>query len=103
MPETNIQLADYIREVPDFPKPGILFRDITPLLADSEAFAASVKALSGPFTDSDIDFVAAVEARGFIFGSAVARMAPILVKSGPSLTPAVPLRWHVTHFAFFRS
>ncbi len=72
MPETNIQLADYIRAVPDFPKPGILFRDITPLLADSEAFAASVKALSGPFTDSGIDFVAAVEARGFIFGSSVA-------------------------------
>lgn len=72
MPETNIQLADYIREVPDFPKPGILFRDITPLLADSEAFAASVKALTGPFVDSGIDFVAAVEARGFIFGSSVA-------------------------------
>ena len=72
MPETNIQLADYIRGVPDFPKPGILFRDITPLLADSEAFAASVKALTGPFVDSGIDFVAAVEARGFIFGSSVA-------------------------------
>jgi len=74
MPETNIQLADYIREVPDFPKPGILFRDITPLLADSEAFAASVKALAGPFVDSGIDFVAAVEARGFIFGSPVAEV-----------------------------
>jgi adenine phosphoribosyltransferase len=72
MPKTNIQLADYIREVPDFPKPGILFRDITPLLADSEAFAASVKALTGPFVDSGIDFVAAVEARGFIFGSSFA-------------------------------
>lgn len=73
MPETNIQLADYIREVPDFPKPGILFRDITPLLADSEAFAASVKALAEPFVDSAIDFVAAVEARGFIFGAPVAQ------------------------------
>ncbi len=63
MPETNIQLEDYIRNVPDFPKPGILFRDITPLLADSEAFTASVKALTGPFVDSGIDLVAAVEAR----------------------------------------
>ena len=74
MPETNIQIADYIRAVPDFPKPGILFRDITPLLADSEAFAVSVKALAGPFVDSGIDFVAAVEARGFIFGAPVAEV-----------------------------
>lgn len=73
MPETNIQLTDYIRAVPDFPKPGILFRDITPLLADTEAFAASVKALAEPFVDSGIDFVAAVEARGFIFGAPVAQ------------------------------
>ncbi len=74
MPETNIQLADYIRQVPDFPKPGILFRDITPLLADSQAFSASVKALIGPFADSGIDLVAAVDARGFIFGSPVAQV-----------------------------
>ena len=73
MAEKTIVLKDFIREVPDFPKPGILFRDITPLLADPEALAAAIDALSEPFLDGDIDVVAAVEARGFIFGSAVAR------------------------------
>jgi len=68
-----IQLTDYIRDVPNFPKPGILFRDITPLLADKDAFAAAVDALAEPFVGFDADYVAAVEARGFIFGSAVAK------------------------------
>jgi adenine phosphoribosyltransferase len=69
----TIQLTDYIRDVPDFPKPGILFRDITPLLADKDAFAAAVDALAKPFVGFDVDYVAAVEARGLIFGSAVAK------------------------------
>ena len=73
MANKNIQLTEYIRNVPDFPKKGILFRDITPLLADRDAFAAAVEALAGPFDGADIDYVAAVEARGFIFGSAVAK------------------------------
>ena len=72
MKKENIQLEDFIRAVPDFPKAGILFRDITPLLADSAAFDASVELLAEPFMDAQIDYVAAVEARGFIFGSAVA-------------------------------
>jgi adenine phosphoribosyltransferase len=65
-------LRKRIRDIPDWPQEGILFRDITPLLADPEAFAAAVEALSAGFTDAGIEYVAAVEARGFIFGSAVA-------------------------------
>jgi adenine phosphoribosyltransferase len=59
-----------IREVPDFPKPGILFQDITPLLADSKAFALVIEQISKGQTD--FDHVAGMEARGFIFASAVA-------------------------------
>ena len=62
----------YIRSIPDWPKKGILFRDITPLLRDAEALAAAVEALCEGFADADVEYVAAVEARGFIFGSAVA-------------------------------
>ena len=68
----GIDLDGFIRDIPDWPKEGILFRDITPLLADPEAFAAAVNALSAGFTEAGIEYVAAVEARGFIFGSAVA-------------------------------
>ncbi|HEV58726.1 MAG TPA: adenine phosphoribosyltransferase, partial [Phycisphaerales bacterium] len=68
MAEKTIDLKDFIREVPDFPKAGILFRDITPLLADAGALAAAIDALSDPFVDAGVDVVAAVEARGFIFG-----------------------------------
>ncbi len=69
-----INLKKYIRDVPDFPREGILFRDITPLLADKDALVAAIEAMTEPFMDKGIDYVAAVEARGFIFGSAVARM-----------------------------
>ena len=68
-----MDLKSYIRDIPDFPKAGILFRDITPLLADKKALAEAVSALAEPFRDAHIDYVAAVEARGFIFGSAVAK------------------------------
>jgi len=67
-----LDLRRYIRDIPDWPKKGILFRDITPLLADPRAFAAAVEALCAGFSMSRIDYVAAVEARGFIFGAAVA-------------------------------
>ena len=66
------ELERYIRSIPDWPKEGILFRDITPLLADSKAFSAAVQQLCTGFANSDIEYVAAVEARGFIFGAAVA-------------------------------
>jgi adenine phosphoribosyltransferase len=68
----GIDLKSYIRDIPDFPKKGILFRDITPLLASPHAFAESIKRLSTPWKTSRIDKVVAMEARGFIFGSAVA-------------------------------
>lgn len=68
-----MDLKQYIRDIPDFPKPGILFRDITPLLADRDALDAAIAALAEPFADERIDLIAAVEARGFIFGPAVAR------------------------------
>jgi adenine phosphoribosyltransferase len=74
MPPNPAQLTSYIREVPDFPKPGIVFRDITPLLADKDAFAGAVDALAEPFVGIGVEYVAAVEARGFIFGCAVARV-----------------------------
>ena len=69
----GIDIKRYIRDIPDWPKKGILFRDITPLLADPGAFAAAVDALCAGFTEADIEYVAAVEARGFIFGGAVAK------------------------------
>ena len=62
-----------IRSVPDFPKPGIVFRDITPLLADSAGLDQAVTQLAEPYRDHNVDLVAAIEARGFIFGAAVAR------------------------------
>ena len=72
MATERIVLKEYIRSISDWPKKGILFRDITPLLADPKAFAAAVDALCEDFTEAGIEYVAAVEARGFIFGSAVA-------------------------------
>jgi adenine phosphoribosyltransferase len=72
MGNERIELKSYIREVADWPKKGILFRDITPLLAEPKAFRMSVDALADDFVGGGIQYVAAVEARGFIFGSAVA-------------------------------
>jgi adenine phosphoribosyltransferase len=65
-------LKQKIRHVPDFPKAGILFYDITTLLQDAEGFRAAIDSLSRPFTGQGIDIVAAIESRGFIFGSVVA-------------------------------
>ena len=64
------ELTAKIRSIPDFPKPGILFRDITPLLADGPSFRASVDAMAAPF--ERIDHVVSIESRGFIFGSPMA-------------------------------
>ncbi len=68
-----MDLRDYIRDVPDFPKPGILFRDITPLLRDAKALDYTFSALAEPFLGQGITTVAAIESRGFIFGSCVAQ------------------------------
>ena len=65
-------MARHIRDIPDWPKKGILFRDITPLLADPQAFPATIDALCAPFQQAGVEYVAAVEARGFIFGAAAA-------------------------------
>jgi adenine phosphoribosyltransferase len=66
------QLKAKIRNIPDFPKPGILFYDITTLLRDADGFRATIDALASPFKGQAIDAVVGMESRGFIFGAAVA-------------------------------
>ncbi len=73
MANKGIELEKYIRNIPDWPKKGILFRDITPLLADPKALPAAIDALCAGFTGAEVEYVAAVEARGFIFGAAIAK------------------------------
>jgi len=68
-----VDLRDHVRDVPDFPRPGIVFKDITPLLLDAGAMDAAVNGLSELVTPLRIDFVVAAEARGFILGGALAR------------------------------
>ena len=65
-------LKSYIRDIPDFPKKGIIFKDITTLLKDRHAFKRVVDEIAGRFKGKKIDFVLSVEARGFLFGAAVA-------------------------------
>ena len=67
------QLHDFLRDVPDFPKPGILFKDITPLLRSPEALRRACELLGEPFRNDGVTVVAAIESRGFIFGSIVAQ------------------------------
>lgn len=69
-----MDLQPFIRDVPDFPKPGIIFKDITPLLRSHEALDYTSHALAGQFKDSGITAVAGIESRGFIFGTGVARV-----------------------------
>jgi len=66
------RLRSLIRDVPDFPRPGIVFKDITLLLGDAAAFTAAIAALAGPYLDARVDIVAGIESRGFIIGGAVA-------------------------------
>jgi len=68
----NVDLKKYIRDIPDFPKKGIIFKDITTLLRNKKAFQQSVESLAQKFTKDKIDFIVAVESRGFIFGGALA-------------------------------
>lgn len=65
-------LKELVRNVPDYPKPGIVFKDITPLLKDAKAFDAVVGAIADRFRDQQIDYVVGIESRGFIFGASVA-------------------------------
>jgi adenine phosphoribosyltransferase len=94
---TQIKLADFIRAIPDFPKPGILFRDITPLLASPEAFAEAIEQLAERYRGQKIDVVAAAEARGFIFA------APLALKLGAGFVPVrkpgkLPFDTHAFHY-----
>jgi adenine phosphoribosyltransferase len=66
------ELKQRIREIPDFPKAGILFRDITPLLSDGKAFRQAIDSIGERYVDRKVDIVVGVEARGFIMGSALA-------------------------------
>jgi len=68
-----MDLASYVWDVPDFPSPGILFKDITPLLASPEAFGAAVREMATPFRERGAGKVLGIEARGFMFGAALAR------------------------------
>jgi adenine phosphoribosyltransferase len=65
-------IASFIRDVPDFPKKGIIFKDITPLLGNCQALAATADMLAQPFADAGVQYVAGIESRGFIFGALVA-------------------------------
>lgn len=76
-----MNLRDYIRDIPDFPKQGILFFDITPLMGDPKAFAHTIDAMAERFKDSGATKILAAEARGFIFG------APLAYKMGLGFVP----------------
>jgi adenine phosphoribosyltransferase len=67
-------LQAFVRDVPDFPKPGIMFKDITPLLQNADAFAQTLDLLVDRYQNEGIDKIAAIDARGFIFGSALAAL-----------------------------
>jgi adenine phosphoribosyltransferase len=80
--DAEAELRNFIRDIPDFPKPGILFRDLTPLLADPGALRLAVQCMAEPFRPETIDCVVGTEARGFIFG------APVALELGVGFVPA---------------
>ncbi len=79
--ELERALKRAVRDVPDFPKPGIVFKDITPVLSDCALFAAAVDAMASAFPEAAITHVVGIESRGFIFG------APIALQLGASFVP----------------
>jgi adenine phosphoribosyltransferase len=74
-------LASRVREIPDYPKPGVVFRDITPLLADHDAFAAAIDAIADRYDAGAVDKVVGIEARGFIVA------APVAYRVGAGFVP----------------
>ncbi len=88
-------LKQFVREVPDFPKKGILFYDITTLLKERVGMAKLIDALSEYYVDKDVDVVAGIEARGFIFGPALAYRlnAGFVPVRKPNKLPAATARW----------
>lgn len=77
----TVDLKSFVRDIPDFPKPGIMYRDIAPLLLDTGAFKAAIEAMAAPFEGQDVDVIAAAEARGFIFA------APLALHLGAGFVP----------------
>jgi len=67
-----MNLSDYIREIPDFPKEGILFKDITPLLQDTAAFQLAIDRMAEYYQELEFDYIAGIEARGFLLGPTLA-------------------------------
>jgi adenine phosphoribosyltransferase len=80
-PTAATTLARLVRDVPDFPRPGVAFKDLTPLLADAHALALVVEHLADPFADRGIDKVVGIEARGFVLA------APVAVRLGAGFVP----------------
>jgi adenine phosphoribosyltransferase len=92
-----INLSDYVREIQDFPRPGILFRDITPLLSEYDAFRATIDRLVERYRDEAVDAIVAAEARGFIFA------APLALELGVGFVPIrkpgkLPCDTHSFHY-----
>ena len=81
MSSPSLDLKQFIRDIPDFPKPGILFRDITPLLGNPAALREAVRRLADPYREQGIQQVVAAEARGFIFA------APMAIELGAGFVP----------------
>lgn len=67
-----MELSSLVRDIPDFPRPGVVFKDITPVLGDARAFAELIEALTEPFVDAGVTKVAGIEARGFTLATPVA-------------------------------
>jgi adenine phosphoribosyltransferase len=92
-----MNLKDYIRSVPDFPKPGIMFRDITPLLKSADAMKEVIRRLAEPFRDAGVTSILAAEARGFVFG------APLAMELGAAFVPVRKpgkLPWETHKFSY---
>ncbi|MEQ1825039.1 MAG: adenine phosphoribosyltransferase [Pirellula sp.] len=79
--QPSLDLSKFIRDIPDFPKPGILFKDITPLLGSVVAFRETIARMADPFRGHKIDCLVAAEARGFIFA------APLAIELGAAFVP----------------
>ncbi len=85
-----MNLLDYIPIVQDFPKPGVGFRDVSPLLANPTAFSRAVDLLNDQFAQSDYDVIAGIDSRGFIFGTALARLTGkpfVMIRKANKLPP----------------
>ncbi len=94
---TELDLKQFIRDIPDFPKPGILFRDITPLLASPQAFGQCIDRMADHYQNANVAAVVAAEARGFIFA------APLALRLDAAFVPIrkpgkLPFETHAFHY-----